>query len=167
MNFAYNAMLFAREVHKEQRRKYTNDPYFIHLAEVAGIVATLDNPEQNLAIAVAYLHDSMEDQNVHFQTLVNEFGIEVAEGVRWLTDVEEGNRATRKALARERLAAAPRYIQTIKCADCMSNTVSILLHDKDFAKVYVKEMEELLSVLDNADSRLWVLAHQAVREGQA
>ena len=33
--------MFAREVHKDQRRKYTNNPYFDHLAEVAGIVSAV------------------------------------------------------------------------------------------------------------------------------
>lgn len=33
-NVAFNAMLFAREKHALQRRKYTNNPYADHLAEV-------------------------------------------------------------------------------------------------------------------------------------
>lgn len=160
MTVAYRAMLFARDVHATQRRKYTNDLYFVHLAEVAGLVATLDGPLQDISIAVAYLHDSMEDQGVQFKDLVEKFGLPVAEGVRWLTDVEVGNRAERKAKACERLAAAPRYVQTIKCADIISNTTSILRFDPDFAKVYVKEIGAVLNVLDKADSRLWVLANE-------
>lgn len=45
MGIAYEAMLFAREAHKTQRRKYTNNPYAEHLAEVAGIVATVDHSD--------------------------------------------------------------------------------------------------------------------------
>ena len=62
MSLAFVAMQFAREVHAHQRRKYTNAPYTEHLAEVAGIVATVNRDES--AIAVAWLHDCVEDQNV-------------------------------------------------------------------------------------------------------
>lgn len=37
MTIGYEAMVFAREVHKDQKRKYTGNPYADHLAEVAGI----------------------------------------------------------------------------------------------------------------------------------
>jgi len=38
---ALRPMLFAREAHKNHIRKYTNNPYVDHLAEVAGITATV------------------------------------------------------------------------------------------------------------------------------
>lgn len=62
MTLAYRAMMFAREAHKNQKRKYTGNPYADHLAEVAGIVATVDQSEES--IAVAWLHDCIEDQDV-------------------------------------------------------------------------------------------------------
>lgn len=45
-NLAFKAMAFAREVHAKQRRKYTNNPYADHLAEVAGIVSTVSNSQR-------------------------------------------------------------------------------------------------------------------------
>ena len=36
-SLAYEAMLFAREKHKDQVRKYIGEPYFNHLAEVVAI----------------------------------------------------------------------------------------------------------------------------------
>ena len=44
MNDAFYAMDFARQAHAGHRRKYTGNPYSDHLAEVAGIVATVDHP---------------------------------------------------------------------------------------------------------------------------
>lgn len=124
MSIAFEAMKFAREVHKDQRRKYTNNPYADHLAEVAGIVATIDpSPE---AIAVAWLHDCAEDQDVSAQALLDKFGTVILLGVMSLSDLEVGNRAERKAASRARLAAAPDWVQTIKCADLISNTSSIV-----------------------------------------
>lgn len=156
MSLAFEAMAFAREVHKDQRRKYTNNPYTDHLAEVAGIVATVDNSPE--AIATAWLHDSREDQGVSGEEIEHRFGMRVAVGVALLSDFEQGNRAERKRLSRERLASAPGWVQSIKCADLISNTSSIVMHDPKFAEVYLEEKRLLLDVLTKADPRLLAIA---------
>ena len=160
MNIAYEAMLFAREVHKNQRRKYTNNPYSDHLAEVAGIVATVDISAET--IATAWLHDCREDQGVTGEEIENRFGMRVSVGVALLSDFEQGNRAARKAASRERLASAPGWVQTIKVADLISNTASIVMHDQDFAKVYLEEKRWLLDVMTKADMRLVSIARAQV-----
>lgn len=163
MTLVYDAMMFAREVHKDQVRKYTGNPYVDHLAEVAGIVAAgkiLDFevlPE--IMIATAWLHDTVEDCEVSLSEIDRRFGSIVALGVSGLTDDEPGkNRAERKAKGRERLAICPGWIQTIKCADVISNTSSIVKHDPEFAKVYLEEKRLLLEVMTKADPRLRALA---------
>lgn len=161
----FAAMMFALDKHRTQVRKYTGDPYASHLAEVAGIVATVTgNAERD--IAVAWLHDVREDQGVGNTELVERFGLEIAMGVALLSDFEEGNRATRKALSRHRLYCAPGWVQTIKCADLISNTSSIALHDPKFAKVYLEEKRLLLEVLTRADPRLLQRARDQVNQLQ-
>ncbi|WP_186215874.1 HD domain-containing protein [Burkholderia gladioli] len=156
MNVAYRAMMFAREVHKDQSRKYTGNPYADHLAEVAGIVATVAT--QEYVIATAWLHDCREDQGVSAKYLESEFGPIVSHGVTLLSDLETGNRAERKAASRARLSNAPDWVQTIKCADLISNTSSIVEHDPKFAVTYLEEKRLLLDVLTLADRRLRELA---------
>ena len=78
-----------------------------------------------------------------------------AEAVRLLSDLEVGSRVERKAYSRARLASAPAWVQTIKCADLISNTSSIVLHDPKFAVTYLAEKRALLEVL--------TLAHPALR----
>jgi len=157
---AYEAMLFAREVHANQRRKYTGNPYSDHLAEVAGIVAAVGGDYHS--IAVAWLHDTVEDQGVRLQTLDCRFGAWVMRGVQLLSDLETGNRAERKAASRIRLAAAPDWIQTIKVADLISNTSSIVEHDPKFAVTYLEEKRLLLDVLTKADPRLVQIARSQI-----
>lgn len=154
---AFEAMTFARKVHEHQRRKYTDAPYADHLAEVAGIVATWPQVSDQV-IAVAWLHDCMEDQGVSSNVLARRFGGGVAWGVHALSDLEEGNRAQRKAAACKRLAAAPMWIQTIKCADLISNTSSIVERDPKFAKVYLAEKRALLKAMTKAYPPLWDMA---------
>lgn len=162
MNLAYDAMMFAREAHRAQQRKYTGNPYADHLAEVAGIAmtvgwqASLIHPDQ--VMATAWLHDCVEDQGVQYAQLCRLFGHVVADGVMLLSDLEIGNRAERKAAGRIRLAAAPGWVQTIKCADLISNTSSIVQHDPKFAVTYLEEKRLLLDVLTKADPRLVALA---------
>lgn len=162
MNLAYKAMMFAREVHKDQVRKYTGNPYVDHLAEVVGIAmsvgwcAPLIHPDKFMS--VCWLHDCIEDHGVTYRQLLKDFGLDVAHGVLLLSDLEEGNRAERKAASRERLSKAPGWIQTIKCADLISNTSSIVKHDPDFAKVYLEEKRLLLEVLTEANHDLRALA---------
>lgn len=167
MNLTYQAMLFAKERHKGQARKYTGNPYFDHLAEVAGIAAAgLPFAWLEVGTCVAYLHDSMEDQGVAEEELQIRFGLAVSTGVWWLSDLEKGNRAERKAAARERLAQAPAYVQTIKCADIISNTGSIVKHDPNFAALYLIEARQLLDRLIHAHAGLRVVALRQVMEGQ-
>ncbi len=161
MNIAYEAMMFARNAHRAQQRKYTGNPYADHLAEVAGIVATVPG-HTSWMVAVAWLHDCVEDQGVTAGQLFDKFGWVVANGVVQLSDLEEGNRAERKAASRERLAAAPGWVQTIKCADLISNTSSIVRHDPKFAVTYLEEKRLLLDVLTGADSGLRALAREQV-----
>jgi GTP diphosphokinase / guanosine-3',5'-bis(diphosphate) 3'-diphosphatase len=152
----YEAMQFARQVHRDQKRKYTNEPYSGHLAEVAGLVATVtDNAE---ALATAWLHDTVEDQHVDLRIIAQRFGEKVAEGVEALSDVETGNRQERQAVSRQRLHAAAPWIQTIKVADIISNSSAIALHDPGYAPKYLAEKRAMLAVLDQADQRLFDIA---------
>lgn len=165
-------MQFARNVHRGQQRKYTGNPHADHLAEVAGIVATVAaesvkwdvvggvEGRVDRMVATAWLHDCIEDQGITRDQLAIMFGPIVADGVLLLSDMDEGSRAWRKAAARDRLAAAPGWIQTIKCADLISNTSSIVMHDPKFAVTYLEEKHLLLDVLVHADPRLHAMARQ-------
>ncbi|MES2942941.1 MAG: HD domain-containing protein [Pseudomonadota bacterium] len=164
MSLSFEAMMFAREAHKNQVRKYTGNPYTDHLAEVAGIVSTITGQQfvvsPGVMLATAWLHDCVEDCGVSLQEISDKFGNQVACGVSGLSDMETGNRAERKALSRARLADCSSWIQSIKCADLISNTSSIVMHDPKFAVTYLEEKRLLLDVLTKADPRLLALARE-------
>ena len=151
------ARMFATAAHAAvgQLRKYTFEPYIVHPAEVAEIVAEAGGtPEM---IAAAWLHDTVEDTGVTSELIRAEFGDEVATLVGWLTDVsrpDHGNRAARKAVDRAHTAAAPAEAQTIKLADLICNTKSIVAHDPKFAVTYLAEKRELLEVMTKGNPSL-------------
>lgn len=166
-SLAYEAMMFAREKHQGQVRKYTGEPYFNHLAEVVAISmsvgwhAAIIHPDRFMA--VAWLHDVAEDCGVLVADIDDLFGCDVGDGVYYLTDTEKGNRKTRKELSRNRLAGAPGWIQTIRCADIISNCSTIAKLDPEFAKIYLPEKILLLDVMGKADERLRDMAYEACK----
>jgi (p)ppGpp synthase/HD superfamily hydrolase len=161
------ARVFATAAHAAvgQVRKYTFEPYIVHPAEVAKIVRDAGGSEA--MVAAAWLHDTVEDTGVTIETIRAEFGTEVAELVGWLTDVsrpEHGNRAHRKALDRAHSAAAPAEAQTVKLADLIANTRSIMAHDEAFAKTYLEEKRLLLAVMTKGDATLMAEARKFIGE---
>ncbi len=168
-NIVEEARVFATEAHAKvgQLRKYTNDPYIVHPEEVMQMVRTV--PHTDAMLAATLLHDVVEDTGITSKTVREKFGDEVADLVGWLTDVskpEQGNRAVRKAIDREHTAAAPAEAQTIKLADLISNTRSIVEYDKKFAKVYLEEKRLLLDVMTKGDATLMAEAKRVLEEGQ-
>ena len=159
------ARMFATAAHAAvgQLRKYTFEPYIVHPAEVAAIVEEYGGTDA--MIAAAWLHDTVEDTGVTSELIRKEFGDEVAELVGWLTDVsrpDHGNRAQRKAVDRAHTASAPAAAQTIKLADLICNTRSIMAHDAKFAQTYLAEKRLLLEVMTKGDARLRELAQQQI-----
>jgi len=158
------ARLYATEAHARinQRRKYSNQPYDVHLRSVAALVAEVcDDAEM---IAAAWLHDTVEDTPATFRDVELAFGRPVASLVAELTDVSkpsDGNRAQRKAIDRAHLARASDRAKTVKLADLIDNCRDICRHDPRFAKVFLAEMEALLRVLDGGDAILMRRAHKA------
>ena len=162
------AYLFAKAAHESigQVRKYSNEPYIVHPAEVAELVRTV--PHTDVMIAASLLHDVVEDTSATIDEVQLEFGNEVASLVGMLTDVSkpsDGNRAVRKQLDREHSAQASPAAKTIKLADLISNSRSIVAHDLNFARIYLAEKALLLEVLKEGDQTLWDLANRLLNEG--
>jgi (p)ppGpp synthase/HD superfamily hydrolase len=163
----YAAEVFATAAHGaiDQRRKYTNAPYIMHPEAVVKLVQTVDWHTHEMVCA-AWLHDVLEDTKVQTSDIDRFFGGEIGTMVYRLTDCghEVGNRAKRKAMDRQRLAESSREVQTIKVADLIDNTPYIVQHDPEFARVYLREMRELLDVLRDADTVLWGQANTLLKQ---
>ncbi len=122
-----NARLFATEQHQriDQRRKYSNKPYDVHLKAVADIVAGVTADQE--MIAAAWLHDAVEDTQATIEDIGRKFGPAIALLVEELTDVSrpgDGNRAARKLLDLRHTAQASVRAKTIKLADLIDNSLT-------------------------------------------
>ena len=155
MDIITKAEQFAQEAHKDHKRKYTGDPYYVHLDEVRNIVKQAGGTIEQQAAAL--LHDTVEDTNTTPMDITREFGPKIAKLVVELTDVskpEDGNRKTRKAIDRDKLAGVSAEAQTVKYADLISNGKDIAQNDPKFAKVYHAEKADLLRVMKKGNQNL-------------
>lgn len=147
----------------DQRRKYTNEPYINHPAAVARTLAEHGFPE--FVVAAGFLHDVVEDTKVTLDVIEHIFGSRIADLVMWVTDVSkpaDGNRAARKDKDREHIAKAPAIAKSIKLADLIDNTFTIVTHDPEFATVYMREKRDLLTVLEDGHPQLYQRAKTQV-----
>jgi (p)ppGpp synthase/HD superfamily hydrolase len=171
MSLVDEAREFAKAAHERinHKRKYTGESYFVHLEEVAGLVQSVGGDDA--MIAAAFLHDTVEDvkspeYTVTLAMLEAQFGSDVSSLVEQLTDVSQlsqGNRSVRKAIDLAHTAQASARAKTIKLADLISNSRSIVQHDKAFAKMYIAEKERLLVVLKEGNPQLMSQAQEIVK----
>lgn len=162
---------FVNEKHGGQLRKYTNEPYVTHPIEVALIlIERFGYSEDDIYVEVALCHDLLEDTDCTKNELVEELksigynpwdAVSIVSCVMELTDVYTHenfpaiNRKQRKRLEGNLLALSSTISQTVKYADILSNTPSITEHDPKFAKVYLSEIDELLSKMDKGDEVMY------------
>lgn len=148
---------FVKDHHGDQKRKYTNLPYHTHLWNVAEIVAEYLPHE----IEVALCHDLFEDTKCQPDELKNFLtkncryheasATSIVAGVKQLTDqftheaYPELNRKERKLREAHRMGYIGPDIQSVKYADLIDNTSTIILYDPGFAKTYLPEKLELLN----------------------
>lgn len=136
------AIEFAGHIHRNQKRKLSENPYITHPLHVATIVAKHTDDEDVLIAAL--LHDTIEDseagEKVTTNKLAEKFGDRVAEIVDNLTIRGEDDLDS-KQKSREKILSCSWESKLIKCADIMSNTLYNLFRLDSYSK------EDIESVL--------------------
>ncbi len=122
---AYN---FALKAHEKQKRD-EGSPYIIHPVAVANILTELKL--DSATIATGLLHDTIEDTYATYQTIKDEFGLEVADLVDGVTKISEfENQAMSNSKAenfRKLILATSKDIRVllVKLADRLHNMRTI------------------------------------------
>jgi len=151
MNVIIKAAQFAEERHRGQIRKGTGRPYTDHLYRVAGQFAAHHDATES-GVAIALLHDILEDTNATATDLVERFGADVATGVALLTKIKDNRpRAERNADYFQRLARAPYEIRLIKLIDRLDNLSEVQNMSPDFVEQYCRESLHLLTTMRNTN----------------
>lgn len=168
---------FVKAEHGDQTRKYTGEPYWYHLVAVAEI----SSKYQTGLIEIAFGHDLLEDTpctESHLETALLSIGYdfqktdEIVKSIIDLTDVythqsfPELNRDRRKDLEAERLGNIHPISQTVKYADLIHNTQSIVKYDKGFAKKYLNEKRKILKVMRAGNPHLLKLCENTLTNSE-
>lgn len=127
----HEAILFAEEAHRGQKRKGTDIDYISHPMEVLQILTAM---EADLQVQIAgVLHDTLEDTKVKPEDIRDRFGDEVLELVLSHTEKDKSKSwKDRKVEALEALKASDFRVKELVLADKVSNMRSIA---SDFHKV--------------------------------
>ena len=151
-----------------QKRKFSGAEYYTHPIEVSMLVSSLGGSDD--MICAALLHDIIEDTKIQIETIEVNFGSNVARMVLGLTKVsklEDGDRATRKAIDLTHTAKQCADTKTIKLCDVIDNLHDIYDADREWAKQYILEKELLLEVLKEGDALAWSQANRMVTAAKA
>lgn len=134
----HRAYAVATQAHAGQRR-HEGVPYIVHPLRVALRLAGRGWQADDL-LAAALLHDVIEDSALTQDDLAGDFGAEVATWVALLTKPPRNGRPPDwEARYYAAIAAAPRPVRLIKCADRLDNLLFVGVRGPEKAATYRAE----------------------------
>ena len=137
---------FAVKAHADQKR-HSGDPYVIHPVAVADILTELKL--DSATIATGLLHDTIEDTHATYNTIVKEFGTEVADLVDGVTKISvlenQAGTSTKAENFRKLILATSKDIRVllVKLADRLHNmrTIDAIENFKKKERIAKETME--------------------------
>ena len=155
------AIYFASEKHKDQKRKILGYPYISHPLSVMYIVSNYTKDENVLISAI--LHDTVEDTDTTLDEIENKFSKRIRDIVDLLTeDKSISDKQIRKQRQLERFENANHEVLLVKLADIINNfcDISIVLKNypkEEYIKVFggnikqkIIDSESRISVIEKA-----------------
>ncbi|XP_055381069.1 guanosine-3',5'-bis(diphosphate) 3'-pyrophosphohydrolase MESH1 [Condylostylus longicornis] len=117
-----NCIQFAAIKHKDQRRlDSTKTPYINHPIRVATILAVEGSINDPVVLMAAILHDTVEDTATTFVEIEENFGKEVCDIVKEVTDDKSLEKQERKRLQIVNAKKSTHKAKLVKLADKLDN----------------------------------------------
>ncbi len=157
------AASYAARAHNHQYRKDKKTPFVAHPFRVAMVLRDIFGCDDEVAIATALLHDTIEDTRTDFDDIHKRFGRDVAECVAIMTKnmllIEE----EREKDYDNRLAKGPWQARIVKLADVYDNGLD--LPRPGLRRKCITRCQRALDLTENdVDREVFVTARGAVRE---
>ena len=124
METVLQAVAFAAEKHRTQRRKDIETPFINHPIQLAYILVQADVEDPKI-LAAALLHDTIEDTDTTLDEIEIVFGHEVAHIVAECSDDKKQTKLERKQAQIDHAAKLSRAAKLVKLADKISNVSDI------------------------------------------
>ena len=116
------AIAFAAERHRDQRRKDPNrTPYINHPIALMRVLSVEAGVQDPVVLCAALLHDTVEDTGTTPEEIEARFGAEICAVVMEVTDDKGLCKAERKRLQVEHAAGASEAARLVKLADKICN----------------------------------------------
>lgn len=116
------ALVFAARKHRHQRRKDAEaSPYINHPIALAAVLCNEAGIVNPVVIAAALLHDTLEDTDTLPGELKREFGTQVAQTVREVSDDKTLSKIERKRLQIQHAPALSYEARLVELADKICN----------------------------------------------
>ncbi|MBD2095502.1 HD domain-containing protein [Trichocoleus sp. FACHB-591] len=123
----WQALDFAARKHRDQRRKDLEaSPYINHPISLVNLLWNTGGVTDPAVIMAALLHDTVEDTATTFAELAQEFGEEVQQLVKEVTDDKSLPKQERKQQQVEHAAHLSDKAKLVKLADKISNLRDII-----------------------------------------
>jgi hypothetical protein len=147
---------FARLVHRNQT--YGNLPYYFHLREVYLTLKDLELTQDEVLLASAWLHDSIEDTEVTYEILKLQFGKEVADLVQAVTNEKGTNRKEIFEKTALKIKGNEKAL-LLKLADRVVNTEYSLSTNEKLYKMYKQEFPGFRELLYDEKSIIYPIVY--------
>lgn len=144
------AVLFAKQRHDGQFRKFNGEPYCNHPQRVARTIfdVKIDIHKVDELIVAALLHDIVEDTNTTIEEIEQEFGSIVANIVAELTSDMSGIRRMGKtAYLIDKMLNMTSWSLVVKLSDRLDNVSDIAIASEKFRSKYSKETRSIIAEL--------------------
>lgn len=137
---------FATKKHEGQFRKFGNQPYIVHPAEVAKIVnqygGTVD------MVISAWLHDTVEDVGVSLDEIKDKFGDKVSKIVKELTNPSDLDKSQKARYLADKMNVMSSDALTVKLADRLANVSNFKTASPKFVQKYAPETKFILDAIE-------------------
>lgn len=141
---------FIQEKHKDQFRKFSLAPYWVHPIQVACLVQKYKKSHKIDELVIsALLHDVVEDCDVSIEYIEEKFGKLVASLVDELTtdEVEKKILGKTEYLCRK-VKSMSSWGLVIKLCDRFNNIADLMYADDAFKNKYIKETKAIIFSLE-------------------
>jgi GTP diphosphokinase / guanosine-3',5'-bis(diphosphate) 3'-diphosphatase len=146
------AYSYAQWAHRNQRRR-SGEPYFVHPAGVAGIIAELRL--DTASICAGLLHDVVEDTDTTLSDIASHFGTEIArlvDGLTKLNNIDFSSREDRQAESFRKMVVAMAKdlrVLLVKLCDRLDNMRSLDHMKEESQERIATETMEIYAPLAN------------------
>ena len=159
---------FASKHHKGQW--YGSKPYMYHLKKVSDVALDLKFTDESILMG-CLLHDIIEDTEVSYKDVKENFGEEVAEIVYCVTDELGRSRKERKSKTYKKIRNNPKSI-VVKLCDRISNITESMgseNYNLKLMKMYLDEHIDFVCGITNEDSldlttKCWIKYHSVIED---